>query len=223
MMTPMTKKFWDNLTPFVSKSYLDGFPLSRLAAVAIYTLSNSGIESSFNNIAIALFRMFPEKFKLVSFPEHPDFVRIDNTLRLDCSHSNLAVGNRVKGFKLTEHGNMVAEETLQLLKNNRKPGNIEERTESGRNRVTKLVNEVMESTSYQKFSSGRVSHIQKFEVVDLLHGTLDTDSKKLKANLNILIKYAQDLKDFEKYRNEASSVNDFLSHIKKNWGVLIGE
>ena len=222
-MTPTTIQFWKNLRPFKTRCYLDGFPLSRLAAVAIYVLSKSGIESSFNNIAIGLFRMFPEKFKLVSFPEHPDFVRIDNTLRLDCSHSNLAVGNRVKGFKLTEHGNMIAQQTLELLKNNQKPANVEERTEIGRNRETKLVKEVLESVAYKKFNSQRKNQIQKFEVVDLLHGTLDTDSKKLKANLDILSKYAQDLKDFEKHRSAASSVTEFLKYIKKNWGILVGE
>ena len=216
--------YWQNLEKIKPVLYLN-IPLAKLAATAIYKLQEAGLESSFNHIAVSLYRMFPEKFKLVSFPEYPDFIRIDNTLRLDCNHARLVSGNRTKSFTLTPHGKMIAEETLQLLlggtNKSTERGDVDSTRERKRNRQTSLINGVTKSFAYQKFVEGERNHISKFDTVNFLHGTLDTDTKLLKQNLQTLLGYAKDLNEFEQHRKVANSVLQFLKYIEKNWGTLI--
>lgn len=220
------QKFWEQLKPFKPELYLSA-TLATLAAIGMLILSEAGVEGSFNNIVIALFRMFPEKFKLVSFPEHPDFIRIDNTLRLDCKHANLVIGNRVGGFSLTSHGKIMAEESLTQLRSGKSILTTQEQRQvsSGqrRNRQTRLVNEVRKSEAFRKYAFGKGDEIGRYDVVDVLHGTLDTDPRILKKNLEVLKQYAKDLVDLKEFRETATPVVEFLNFLESRWGGVFYE
>lgn len=213
------QKFWDQLRPIKPRLYLNA-SLASLAALGILILNEAGVEGSFNNVVIALFRLFPEKFKLVSFPEHPDFIRIDNTLRLDCKHSNLVTGNRVRGFSLTSHGRIMAEEAVAQIRSGKSVVGTQEHSGLKRNRETRLIEEVRKSGAFQKYVLGKKEDIGRYEIIDVLHGTLDADRQILRKNLEVLKQYAKDLKDLKEFRDKAAPVVEFLNFIESRWGSV---
>lgn len=218
--TDPNSRFWGNLQPFRAQTYLS-VPLAKLAIIGIFLLEESEVEASFDNTVVVLYRLFPEKFKLVSFPEHPDFIRVDNTLRLDCRRAHYIIGNRVQGFRLTEHGRTVAQDTLASLR--RGVSSEEEKETIGkfaRNRATKLIKSVMMSEAYRKFKEKKTSEIQQYDIVDLLHGTLDSDREVLKSNLDQLRFYAGKLEPLREYHEHASDVLQFLSYVELKLGDL---
>lgn len=204
------KTFWDRLRPFDPERYLEA-SLAVLASVALLILQDANIEGSFDNVAVAMFRMFPEKFKLISFQDYPDFIRIDNTLRLDCKHSHLTTGNRVKGFVLTGHGKTIAEDALAQLKSSKGiPATPALLSGMRRNRETRLISEVRKSEAFQKYASGKKDEIGTYDICDVLHATLDTDRSILKKNLELLMQYSRDLAGLKEFQEIALSVKEFL-------------
>jgi hypothetical protein len=191
--------------------------LDKLATVGMYMLSKSGLECTFDNIVVALHKLFPEKFSLLSFPEYPDSIRVDNTLRLDCKHSRYSLGNRIKGFTLTELGTIAAQETMKELQgeHHEDRGELRRAHSEFRNRATRLTTEVGKSDAYRKFKSGEL--VTRFDVCDVLHGSLDTDDKLLRSNLEKLQSYANSLVPIREYQDLADSVLEFLGFVKTNW------
>lgn len=217
------KMFWEHLRPFESEQYLKA-SLATLASIALFVLQEAEIEGSFDNVAVAMFRMFPEKFKLVSFPEHPDFIRIDNTLRLDCKHAHLVIGNRVKGFALTSHGKAMAEETLAQLRSRKGILATQDQkstlSDMRRNRETRLIGEVRKSEAFQKYASGKKDEISRYDICDVLHATLDTDPSILRKNLDLLKQYSRDLVGLKEFHEAAVPVVEFLNFLESMLGGI---
>jgi hypothetical protein len=215
------KIFWERLRPFKFEQYQKA-SLATLASVALFVLEEAGIEASFDNVAVAMFRTFPEKFRLVSFPEHPDFIRIDNTLRLDCKHAHLVIGNRVKGFALTSHGKAMAEEALNQLRSREGVLVTQDMksplSDMRRNRETRLIGEVRKSAAFQKYASGKKDEISRYEICDVLHVTLDTDISILRKNLDLLKQYSRDLVGLKEFHETASPVVEFLNFLESKLG-----
>ena len=99
---------------------------------------------------------------------------------------------------------------------------------SGKNRVgksrkqeTQLVSEITNSSAFEKFSTKQFSSINKFEVCDVLHGTLETNSKDLQRNLETLIGHAEYMKPIKEYEKLATSVLEFLKYLEENWEELV--
>jgi hypothetical protein len=84
-----------------------------------------------------------------------------------------------------------------------------------RNSATRLTSEVEKSDAYRKFKSGEP--ITRFDVCDVLHGSLGTDDKLLKMNLEKLQTYANSLLPVKEYQDLAESVIKFLGFVEKNW------
>ena len=108
------KKFWKKQQEYPSNQYSD-VRLYELVTVGILKLNQAKLETNFENITVILLKLFPDKFSLTYFPEFPDTIRVDNTLRLDCRHAGVVEGNRPKGFVLTGKGQVLAEKTLQTI------------------------------------------------------------------------------------------------------------
>ncbi len=229
MMSPYSEKkelFWEHLRPFEYERYLKA-SLATLASIALFILQEAGIEGSFDNVAVAMFRMFPEKFKLVSFPEHPDFIRIDNTLRLDCKHAHLVIGNRVKGFALTGHGRVMAEEALNQLKSREGILATQDQksplSDNRRNRETRLIGEVRKSAAFGKYVSERKDEISYYEICDVLHATLDADTAVMRKNLHLLKQYSRDLVGLREFQETAGPVVEFLNFLESKLGGITNE
>jgi hypothetical protein len=196
--------------------------LDRLAVVGIYRLSSNRVECTFDNIVVVLHKLFPEKFSLISFPQYPDFIRVDNTLRLDCRKKSYVMGNRVKGYALTEPGKMAAESTAKLLESRAtiKSAAVPLSGER-RNRATRLIREVIDSVGFRKYQAG--TPLSKFDISDLLHGSLDTADDVLRTNLLTLKTYANMLRSLDEYKELAASAQTFLEFVETHWVGIMGE
>ena len=212
--------FWNSMLPYEPSRYRN-LTLDKLAVVGIQRLLLNGLECTFDNIVVALHRLFPEKFSLISFPQYPDSIRVDNTLRLDCRHSRYVTGNRVKGFALTELGKIAAENTVRLLESAvriRSTATVP-LTGERRNRATRLIREVRDSEGFKKYQTG--GSLSRFDVSDVLHGSLDTEDDILRRNLLTLKTYVNMLRLLDEYQELADSVLRFLDFVESHWEEIM--
>jgi len=211
----------EKLKPYKPEQYSSGITIAKLAAVAIFHMEKEGIPTNFENVVMSLQKLFPGKFSLLRYPEIPDTMRIDNTLRLDAqNHAQYIKGNRRKGYRLTGLGKSAAEETVDQLKSGTKSSG-KNRVGKSRKQETQLVSEITNSSAFEKFSTKQFSSINKFEVCDVLHGTLETNSKDLQRNLETLIGHAEYMKPIKEYEKLATSVLEFLKYLEENWEELV--
>jgi hypothetical protein len=81
------------------------FDLNRLVSFTVHWLQQRDTPTTFENIVVAAFRMFPTKFALEGYPTHPDAARVNRALlQLRPKYRNWARGSVRKGFVLTESG-----------------------------------------------------------------------------------------------------------------------
>jgi hypothetical protein len=211
----------NKLKPYTSEQYSSGVTIAKLSAVAIYHMDEKNIPTNFENVVVSLQRLFPGKFSLLQYPDIPDTMRIDNTLRLDAqNHAQYIKGNRRKGYQLTGLGKSAAEETIELLQSGI-PSSSKPRVAKFRKQETQLVSDVMNSSAFEKFSTKQFSSINKFEICDVLHGTLETNRKDLHRNLQTLMGHAKSMKPIQEYEKLAMSVLEFLEYVEENWETLV--
>lgn len=117
-MTSRSSSSPDRMSPYPHDVY-DGVDLNRLAVFTLGLLRDEAIPPSFENVAVAAFRMFPAKFSLRGY-DHPDSNRVNRTLlQLGPKYRNWAVGSPSTGFSLTPLGERVLEDTRRLLAGDR--------------------------------------------------------------------------------------------------------
>jgi len=213
------KTFWTMLRPYASERY-QGWSLDKLAAAGIHKLNQAGIECTYENVVVAIYKLFPDKFSMLSFPEYPDSSRVARTLGLGCRQSGYVTGNPPSGFSLTEIGRLDAEDTLNKIK----PGTAVPNHATAayrRSRETWLIKETQSSIAFQEYQAGKMP--KRFDVCDVLHGCVDTKEDYLVNNPRTLNRYAEILTLHSEYRELGSSVLAFLGHIKKNWRAIMHE
>jgi len=217
-MMKSSREYLEDLKSYLPHVYTSE-RLDNLVTVGLLKLEEANLEQSFDNIVVILHKLFPEKFSLISFPEYPDSIRVDNTLRLDCKHSKFLTGNRVKGFKLTSLGRIAAEDTIQKLQKKKSSKKTEfiRLTPQRRNRATRSINSLQSSDAFEKYSSKQFKQINKFDVCEVLHGTLDTNIEILRGNIDTLKRFANDLGKLSQYKKQIETVNKFLDFIETNY------
>ena len=105
----MAKDAITGLKPFAEERYRN-MPLVDIATYALCRLEQLQEQLSIENICVALHRLFPKKFSLVGYPEHPDGMRANRTLlQMQPKYRNYATGTPTKGYALTALGRRTAE------------------------------------------------------------------------------------------------------------------
>jgi hypothetical protein len=218
----LKNNFIDKFDSYKSEQYTTGITNAKLAVVALLKLEENDIEKTFENVVVTLQRLFPGKFSLITYPDIPDTIRVDNTLRLDAQkHSKYLTGNRPKGYKLTANGRIAADETInELTSSKRIKGKKSILSGTQRNRYTKLVSAVTQSECFEKFSTKQLSEIKKFDVRRVLQCTLETPDEKAKANLEALKSMATALNAIKEYEILSRDVLEFLKYLTENWEML---
>ncbi|AFS80043.1 hypothetical protein NKOR_00625 [Candidatus Nitrosopumilus koreensis AR1] len=213
----METSFFDKLKPYKPEQYSSNITLDKLVTVGLLKLDEAKIEKSFDNVVVILHKLFPEKFSLITYPQYPDSIRVDNTLRLDAKkHSKYLTGNRVQGYELTSLGKITAEDTLvQLSSSNSRIVNKISGTQ--RNRATRAIGGVSNSDAFKKYSTKQFKEINRFDVCSFLHGTLETDNEKLLANLKVLKRFAKDIGTLKEFEDISKQTLEFFDYIEKNW------
>lgn len=103
------------ITPY-SDAHYEHIDLTGLATFVLRWLQERNIPPTFENVVVTMFNMFPAKFSLHGFPDHPDAARAGRTLmQLGPKYRNWARGSVQKGFVLTESGRSKAESVQRAL------------------------------------------------------------------------------------------------------------
>lgn len=93
-----------NVQAFEEKDY-DELALTSLTAYSAYWLSQWGLQTSLENLAVLNFKMFPVKFAMVGWPQFPDFNRTNRSvLQMRPKYRNLATSITKDGVFLNDYG-----------------------------------------------------------------------------------------------------------------------
>lgn len=170
----------------------EGIDLNRLAVYGIFLLLESAIPVTFENLVVALYRMFPKKFCIEGFEEYPDAARVNRALlQLRPKYRDWARGSVHTGFTLTETGKAVVRQTKELLEGG-VPHLPARRTPRPRTRdLSKDLAEITESGLFRAYSTGRLDSVPQRLVYDLLHAFPYTPRKVLIKRMNELVQMAK--------------------------------
>jgi hypothetical protein len=173
----------DGLKPFPHRVY-EGTNLNWLVLYAVGVLEEKKVDLSFEHVVVAAFRLFPKKFSLLGYPEHPDAKRVHDAL-WRCAYKNRQwlLGKTSQGFAFTERGR----QELDVAKRALKKGSLPHRkTFSQTRRFEKLLAEVRVAPAYAKYIQGTPDKVSEAECCHVLQGTLDSDRRVLLDNLTKL-------------------------------------
>jgi hypothetical protein len=111
----LTRDRLQTIAAYKEKQY-QRIDLTGLASFVIKWLQDQHIPTTFENIVVALFRMFPLKFALEGYPDYPDAARVGRSLlQLGPKYRNWARGSVQKGFVLTDSGLTKVARVRQIL------------------------------------------------------------------------------------------------------------
>ena len=179
--------------PFLYEQY-EKIDLNSLAAYTIHLLKNNNIYLNFENVAVALFLMFPKKFCMVGYEEFPDTNRINRTVNLQLrpKYQNLAFGDSKTGYSLTEKGKVVAEQTKRILESDERGLKLKKseikNTEYERTTNPKIEIEkrILSSSLYKKYCKNKNSEIEKVEIYEFLNASPYTSKDAIRSYYNYL-------------------------------------
>src|SRR3989338_9571832 len=101
----------------VDLSKYEDIDLDRLAIYAISQLEKIGAELSFENAVMASFKLFPQKFSLLGFPDYPDANRVMKCLWRFTSKAKQWLGGKMRqGFFITERSRSYIKEAQDILR-----------------------------------------------------------------------------------------------------------
>ena len=213
------KKFWKDLKPYKLELY-QGEALAKLTTVGILKLHNAEIDANFENVTVILYKLFPEKYSLVGFPEFPDTLRVNRAMTSHCITAGWIDGTlKRNSYLLTPKGRIVAEDLLDQIES----GTISQRKRSDKNqhKYIRFVQGVSNTTGFEKFSAKHLKEIKKFDVCESLHCTVDADETQLKKNLATLILHANNTKKISNFTVISEAVLEYLQYIESNWEELM--
>jgi hypothetical protein len=192
----------NNFNPFPVNLY-DGIDLAGLAAYTIMRLQELQIPATFENLVVALFRLFPAKFNLEGFNQYPDAARAGRTLlQLGPKYRNWARGSVQKGFTLTQSGLTKAGLVANILISGQPIENTPRRQAIPRTMdLSKELISLEDSTLFLKWKTGKLSQGEPRELFDLLGAYAYTPSRALRDRALFLENSAKqagraDLRDF---------------------------
>ncbi len=187
--------------------------LAALAAFAILRLRELHIPNTFENLAIALFKLFPEKFSLVGFSQYPDAASVGRTLlQLGPKYRNWARGSVQKGFVLTEAGNDKALQVASLLSGAQASDARRARSRTSLPRtmdLSKDIRAIEESSLFRQWKAGAINQNNPLDLFDLLGAFAYTPARVLIDRIKTLEIIATEL--------ERQDILDFLSAVRKEF------
>lgn len=177
------------LQPLPHESYAR-IDLDHLLMYAVGHLKEIGVDLCFENIVVAVYRLFPKKFALVGYPEYPDAKRTHKCLRRCTYKTTRWLGGKERqGFTLTERSPAVIKKSCSMLS---VPGVAVGRSTSITRRKERILAELESSAAYLKATRGEIDSITDGDFCFMLQGTLDSSGETLRANLDALRTYAEE-------------------------------
>lgn len=161
-----------------------------LVTYSLFSLIKKGKDPTFENLVVECFELFPKRFSLVGYSMYPDSALVNKSWLRCRTDKNLIAGSTAKGFKLTSEGVEIAEKVSHLLKDSDSKPTINKMKSDERTRAGRFVGHVENSNAYRKYCNKDIDNITEFDVRDLLLGTMQTEPRILRENLDKLREYA---------------------------------
>jgi hypothetical protein len=203
----MNKKtdFIRDIKPIAMEKYIH-IDNDRLVLYSVNLIEQEKIETTFDNVVVATFKLFPTRFSLIGFPEYPDAKRIHDCL-FHCTYKtkNWLFGNAKSGYFITDKGKSMLTDTKKKLS-----GEIIDTKYVGSeaNRKEKFFLDLIKSDlSYKKYTEGNIDEISEQDIRRLLRVSSNTTYEILEENFNKYNEYAKKLND--------NNVKIFLGIIEK--------
>lgn len=194
----------------------DSIDLDSLVVFCLLFLEERKIPLYFEYVAVALFRIFPKRFSMESFPEFPDLIRSHNSIRrlagsLRGKKENWANGNMENGFILTRAGREKAAEVSDLLngKTNVYVKNIKTKRSRGRS-ANEDVSAIKNSLAFKKWKERK--KISNLDIYSLFRTMPYASKELLKKQKDFFIDAAKVVNDKE--------VKKFFSYIEKEFSEV---
>lgn len=202
--------FFDKLIPMKKEQYRR-INNDRLVVYGVFLLEKNAIEPTFDNVVVTVFKVFPDRFSLIGFPQYPDAKRVHDCL-WHCTYKtkNWLNGNAKSGFRLTEKGKYILEETFNKMKSRIKVGKVFD-TKARRKEVF-FIDWIKRTGAFKKFTNGEGTSISEVEVREFLRVSNDATKDVMLQNVKKYRKYAKKIDD--------TLVEDFLDFIERKWRKL---
>jgi len=187
---------------------------SSLAALTTYSLlwlHQWQLRRTIEAVSVLNWRLFPDKFGMVGWPEYPDAFRTNRSLlQGQPKYRNWLTGSASKGFSLNERGLEVARELVTMLgapsTTSGKPVSLPSRDPVGKRAATPRPRSVEPERELQVARSSRLFEKWRSQVLserDLIHvhsllGIFDHTPPKVRIKkMKDLERAAEDMKDTE--------------------------
>ncbi len=218
MQSIKKNSFWDNLQHYNPEQYV-AESLDPLVIVALFKLYDSQESTSMESIAVTAFKLFPDRFSMLQFPEYPDYMRVFTAVRM---HLKKYVEGDMKknSFLLNGKGRIFAEEVLERIESGT-GSSLKPKAEFKRKKNTKLILAVTKTTGFKKFEDKNLDKINKFDVCETLHCTTEASDEHLRSNLATLQQMANQIAPNLSYKKEAEQVLQYLTYADENWTRLM--
>ncbi len=195
----------DKIDPFEPSRYV-GINKDHLLSYGLDRLINTfGLLGTFENVTVTVFKMFPNSFSLIGFPQYPDAARVNRTF-LHCKpkYQNLVIGSAKNGYTLTSKGLYIAKQVAEKLRTH-----SNERVEKDEAKQTrtftgaKIIPKIEQSNLYQSWSEQNLDKIGPYDLWSFLEAVPYTDKDVLAEIMKI-------------YRDaaKASAREDILNFLK---------
>jgi hypothetical protein len=167
----------------------------RLVLFSVNFLELKKIEPTFDKIVATAFKLFPNKFSLIGFPEYPDGRTIYYCVYNHCTlDKKWLLGNVQSAFKVTERGKYFFDETQKMLEGKiataRVHQSIPKRKEST------FISILKKTTAYRKFLQNENGEFDKSEIMEALRASPNLKGSA-EANLSKYLEYAKRISDSE--------------------------
>lgn len=193
--------------------YVDISSLEKMAAYAIKYLEDNEINTTWTNVVIATYSLFPRRFAISEdFLDFPNAERISRTLMhlVPPKGRNYAIGSSKIDYTLTPLGREIANEVESIINKeaaikNRKQEVISSIKTTAMTTYTEIAN----SMEFKKFNEQREYSI---DMIWTLYKVIPfTQQDKILKKLTSALRYAQENKDIKC----EEFINEMISSIQK--------
>jgi len=206
------KDFLQKSEPLNESEY-DHVDNDRLIIYVVNYLEENGVEPTFEKIVVAAYKLFPKRFSLLGFPEHPDAKTVYYPLmHASYKKKGWLSGNMQSAFHLTSIGRDVLSKVLATLS---RKLSVSRAVPTLPLRKERYFLDLLESSSaFHKYKTRGADEISEMEIRIMLRGRGDTPSEILKQNLNKYSEYAR--------VTDQLQLTEFLEYVRKDpkWAHL---
>ncbi len=214
------------LSPFPAETY-EELALVTLTSYSAYWLTQWGLRTTLENVAVLNFKLFPTKFAMVGWPEFPDVNRTNRSvLQMRPKYRNFATSITNKGIFLNDRGIAEAQSLASRLGNPRLHDGSVPEVEApiarvrGSGRPTTvhaedLVAQVKKSRLFQTYKAGQWADAEPIDLINFLEVYDHTPSEEKRRRLRSFQMAANELKDAEVTRFLEAISGTFRSYLHR--------